>query len=110
MHEIHLFLGEGTIGAGNSLGFEPGGRHRVMLFVRQPAGSDHDFALATKRAEESGLLEVKFEQGGTFQPESIATLSPHLVAAYQRALSAGTGIIVYAQSADPKPAGPAGNA
>lgn len=31
MHEIHLFLGEGTIGEGNALGFAPGGRHRVLM-------------------------------------------------------------------------------
>ena len=106
MQEIHLFLGEGTIGEGNANGFAAGGRHRVIVFVRQAAGSAHDFAAATKRAEECGLVDVNLKEGGTFQPESLGTVPAHLVAAYQRAMSLGTGIIVYSQSGDPRSAEP----
>ena len=109
MHEIHLFLGEGTIGEGNALGFAPGGRHRVLIFVRQTPGAAHDFELATKRAQENGLTDVQLDQGGTFQAESLGSMSAHLIGAYQRAVSFGTGIIVYSQAGEPKSAGPAPN-
>ena len=109
MQEVHLFLGEGTIGQGNALGFAPGGRHRILVFVRQPAGAEHDFALATKRAQENGLVEVMLDQGGTFQAESLGSMSAHLIGAYQRAVSLGTGNIVYSQAGEPKSAGPAPN-
>lgn len=106
MYDVHLFLGEGTIGEGNALGFAPGGRHRILVFVRQPAGAEHDFALATKRAQEHGLTEVQLDQAGTFQAESLDQISAHLIGAYQRALTLGTGIVVYTQAGEPKSAGP----
>ena len=101
MFEVHVFLGEGTVSAGNPLGFKPGGRHRVLVFVRRGAGAEHDLASATRRAEESGLIDVKLEKGGTVQPEALGSLSPHLMGAYQRALKLGTGIIVYRQPLGP---------
>ena len=54
--------------------------------------------LATKRAQENGLTDVKLDQGGTFQAESLGSRSAHLIGAYQRAVPLGTGIMVYSQA------------
>ena len=60
-----------------------------------------------RSAQESGLTDVKLDQGGTFQAESLGSMSAHLIGAYQRAVSLGTGIIVYSQAGEPKSAGQA---
>lgn len=65
--------------------------------------------LATKRAQENGLTDVKLDQGGTVQAESLSSISAHLIGAYQRAVSLGTDIMVYSQAGEPKSAGPAPN-
>ena len=62
-----------------------------------------------RSAQESGLTDVKLDQGGTFQAESLGSMSAHLIGAYQRAVSLGTGNIVYSQAGEPKSAGPAPN-
>jgi hypothetical protein len=100
MCEVHLFRGEATVGHGNSLGYKPGGRHPVIVFSRQPVGSDHDFALATQRAEGGGLLDVTLHRGGTLRVESINSKSVQFGVAYERALSHGFGVIVYSEAVE----------
>ena len=95
MYEVHLFRGEGTVGDGNSLGYEAGARHPVIVFSRQPIASEHDFPLAKERAEGAGLLDVDLQRGGTLQVERIN--SPQFGDAYERALSSGFAIIVYSE-------------
>jgi hypothetical protein len=100
LYEVHVFRGEATVSPGNSLGYEPGSRHAAIVLSRQPRGSEHDFALAARLAEESGLLNVVLHRGGTLRVESINSMSPHFAQMYERALSEGVGIIVYSEAID----------
>ena len=100
MYEVHVFRGEATVGRGNSLGYEPGSRHAVVVLSRQPQGTDHDFALAARRVEESGFLNVDLHRGGNLRVESINSMSAHFGQSYERALAEGVGIIVYSDAFD----------
>jgi hypothetical protein len=93
--EIHAFQGEATVDHGNTLGYEPGSRHAVIVFSRQPAGSEHDFALAARRARENGLLDVRLDSAGRLRPEALGSKPREFGHAYESALEQGYGVIVY---------------
>src|SRR5688572_5781381 len=95
MYEVHVFRGSATVGAGNTLGYTPGGRHPVIVFSRQPAESESDFALATERAREDGLVDVTLDRGGKLLPESVNSMAPQFASAFESAMSGGFGVIVY---------------
>lgn len=97
MDEVHAFRGEATLDGEYTLGHAPGSRHAIMVFSRQPAGSDHDFALAARRAEENGLLAVTLESGGRVRPDAVATMPAEFARAYNSALEQGYGVIVYSE-------------
>jgi hypothetical protein len=96
MDEVHVFRGEATVDE-NAMGYEPGSRHAVMVFSRQPAGSDHDFALAARRAEENDLREVSLESGGKVRLEAINAMPAEFAQAYGNALELGYAVIVYSE-------------
>jgi hypothetical protein len=100
LYEVHVFRGEATVAQGNSLGYEPGSRHAIIVLSRQARDTEHDFALAVTLAEGSGLLKVALHRGGTLRVESINSMSPHFAKMYERALSDGVGIIVYSEAID----------
>lgn len=96
MYEIHAFRGEATIGGEYSAeGHEPGTRHAVIVFTRQEAGSELDFALAARRAHDNGLLDVSFDDGGRLRPEAIPSMPPEFADACRAALEQGYGVVVY---------------
>ncbi len=97
MYEVHAFRGEATVDAANTLGYEAGSRHAVIVFSRQEPGSELDFALAARRAHENGLLDVSFDDGGRLRPEAINAMAPEFTNAYQTALAQGYGVVIYSE-------------
>ncbi len=99
MYEVHAFRGEATLGSGYSfdLEHEPGTRHAVIVFSRQAPGSDLDFALAARLAQENGLVDVVFDDGGKLRPEAIESMPQEFANAYHAALEKGYGVVVYSE-------------
>ena len=95
--EVHAFRGEATLEGEYTVGYEPGSRHAVMVFSRQPSGSDHDFVLAARRAVENGLHNVSLADAGKVRPEAVGAMPPEFVQAYNAALEAGYGVIIYSE-------------
>ena len=95
MYEAHIYqaIATATVGAQSSL--RPGDRHAMLAFLRQPAGTDHDWAAAEAGIIEAGWTDVSFERAGTLTPERLNGKSEDFIAAFETAMGGGCGLIIY---------------
>lgn len=91
MSEIHVFTGS-AVSLSSATGYSAGERHALMVFLRQPVGSDHDWASAETLVAAESWGEVLLERGGTVGPDSAIGDFSEM---YQAALSNGGSIVVY---------------
>jgi hypothetical protein len=94
MYEIHLFLGIATAGVENQFGYPFGERHAMLVFSRQPVGTDSDWELAASHLDGSDWTEIEWERATIIDAPSPNT-HPTTQAAYDDALAKGSAIIAY---------------
>ena len=90
MHDVLVFLATGEAKAKNDFGCREGDLHSLLIFSRQPAGTEPDEALARRGAAFAGWKHVKLERSRRLQaipPE------PTLRAAYEDALELGSSVV-----------------
>jgi hypothetical protein len=94
MYEIGLFLGIAEVSEGNQLGYPIGERHALVVFSRQPEGSEPDWNLAKSHMQRCGWSDVEFEKASTLDPSAL-DLEPSARSSYDAAMINGSAIIVY---------------
>jgi hypothetical protein len=93
-HRIHIFRAEATASPGNAT-YRPGARHALMVFVRQPAEAEYDWANAELVTLEMGWEDVVISRAGTLNLQP-ATTDDVLNHAHRDAAANGSSIVVYA--------------
>lgn len=97
-YRIHIFLASGAAGPSNQFGYPGGERHALLILLRQPDGSDHDWDSAANHATEAGWTDVSTTKGGYLQADALQDIPAESVSAYEDALEQGSSIIVYADA------------
>ena len=92
MFEVHVFTGSAASSAA-STGYPPGERHALMIFLRQPGGSDHDWQGAEALVGAESWSDVSLERGGIVGSNS--TLG-NLAELHEAAMKNGGSFVVYA--------------
>jgi hypothetical protein len=92
MHEVHVFAGSAASLSEETTGYPAGERHALLVFLRQPAGSDHDWAAAEALVAAESWADVSLDRGGTIGPSS--TLGG-MTGMYDAAMANGGSIIIY---------------
>jgi hypothetical protein len=101
--EVHLFM---AVARAASTGRYPAGEHHPMLvFVRQRAGDDHDWAAAELVALRGGWTEIDFTKAGILPPEAADQPEEPFRSCYAEAVAQGSSIMVYETVVQPKPQG-----
>lgn len=95
MDEVHIFMAVAKASAGNELGYASGQKHALLIFVRQPYGSDHDWTRAEEIATNSGWSDVDISKAGSIESENVNGKDEIISASYEEALEAGSSIIAY---------------
>ncbi len=97
-HEVHLFSAAATV-------VPPAGkessntRHALLVFVRQPIGTDFDWEQAGRVVGDGGwddIVVTKAAKAALMPPSSDNTLRD----AYLSAMQNGSSLVVYAQAVD----------
>ena len=94
MYEIHLFLGIAAAREASKCGFSVGKRHAVLVFFRQPIGSDHYWNLAESCLEDAGWTQVALQKASTVDRSTLET-EPTARSAYEDAMARGSAILIY---------------
>lgn len=101
MYEIHAFFATAYATIESSGAYRPTDRHRMLAFLRQSAGINHDWALAESWINKAGWAKVKFERAGTLNPEFVSGKADYLVRAFESAMHNGFGFVVYEEVLPP---------
>ena len=94
MHKIWLFVGTAVASAQNASGCPAGEQHAIIVFLRQPRGSEADFEGASTVARDNGWKDVDLERAGTLEGEPLSS-DPDEIECYQSALEYGHAIMVF---------------
>ena len=94
MYEIHLFLGIAAAEETSKSAFPAGERHALLVFLRQPIGSDHYWSLAESCLEDAGWAQVALQKASTVD-RSVLEIEPTAQSAYEDAMARGSAIVVY---------------
>ena len=97
MYDIHLFQAIATAGAAPENTYRPGDRHAMLVFVRQAHGTNHDWALAEASVSKVGWTQISFRRAGTLSAEKLNGKSNEFVGAFEQAMNAGFGLVVYSE-------------
>jgi hypothetical protein len=92
--EIHVFRAEATVGPG-AMGRIPGRQHSLMLFLRQPHGTDHDWSRAETILREEGWLSPSLSRAGTLPMAPKEGIDQILAAAHTSAAEKGHSVVIY---------------
>jgi hypothetical protein len=95
--EVHLFNASAVPTSVCKGEYRSGDRHAVLVFLRQGAGTDHDWDAAEGNLNSSGWTQVKFNQASTLGADDLAGSADYLLGAYEEAAQNGFGFIVYAK-------------
>jgi hypothetical protein len=99
MYEIHLFLGTASAGKENKFAYAPGERHAVLVFSRQPIGTEHDWQFAASHLEGAGWTHIELQRAKNMDAPNLNT-DPTFSTAYEKALAQGGTVIVYTDPVD----------
>jgi hypothetical protein len=95
MHEIHLFNASAVATSVCGAAYRSGKRYAVLAFLRQDAGTDHEWDVAEGRMNHAGWTQVNFNGADTLAAGSLAGSAEYLVGAYEEAARNGFGFVVY---------------
>jgi hypothetical protein len=95
MYEIHLFLGTAAAGGATNSRFPAGERHALLVFFRQPIGSDHYWNLAESCLEDAGWAQVALQKASKVVDRSVLEIEPIARSAYEDAMIRGSAIVIY---------------
>ena len=93
-NEIHMFTAQATASPGNDR-FTAKARHALLVFIRQPVGSEYDNDNAIKVVEETGWEDVVIDKAAKLAAKPM-TSDPTLKIAHHEAAEKGSSIVVYA--------------
>lgn len=67
----------------------------MLIFHRQAAGTEHDWAQAEAGAADAGWTEVSIQRAGILNSESLNGKDTEFRDAFEYALHGGCGLVVY---------------
>ncbi len=103
--DVHVFLAAGSAKPDNDAGCRPGARHSLLIFSRQPEGTEADPALARKGAAYAGWTRVKLERSRRLAPAS-PPAEATLLAAFNDSLALGCSVVADRRELGSTPRGP----
>lgn len=99
--EVHLYAAVAMAESAES--HAAGQRHPMLVFLRQPVGTEHDLPAAAAVAESAGWVEVDFTKAGVLPAEAEPTMDEGFRTHYLAALDAGHSLLVYDSVVRPAP-------
>lgn len=91
--EVHIFLARGT--ASGTESFPAGQRHAMHIYLRQAAGSRHNWEAAELAALKNGWSQVEILKAGTLPADTPERQGEPERSCYKSALESGDAILVY---------------
>lgn len=102
LFEVHMFSAVARASA-RTPGRTPGHHHPLLIFVRQPAGSDHDLAAAAATAAAQGWDEVDITRAGTLPPDVETQIQEPVRSVYLATLAQGRAMVAFDAVVQPAP-------
>ena len=87
-----MFQGDATSRSQDVTGYPVGEKHALIVFLKQPEGSDHDWAAAEAIVAAAYWSNITLRRAGTLNGDSPRG---DLTESYQAALSSGSAIVIY---------------
>jgi hypothetical protein len=97
MYDVNLFFGTAAAMAGNQHSYPVGERHALLVFSRQPKGTEPDWLAAESIVTSKGWLDVQLQQASTVDPSTL-DVEPDARPSYEQALTDGWALIVFSES------------
>ncbi|MGQ0622149.1 MAG: hypothetical protein ACT4QA_19920 [Panacagrimonas sp.] len=97
--EIHMYLAVGK--AADGAAYPRDELHPMLIFLRQPTGSEHDLSVAESVALASGWTELDFTKAGTLPDDAQDQMEESFRACYRAAAEMGEAIMVYPAAVRP---------
>ncbi|MCV2350652.1 hypothetical protein [Paucibacter sp. Y2R2-4] len=69
----------------------------MLALLRQAKDSEHDWSTVKRWVEKAGWIGVNLERAGTLSPENLNGAADYLVRAFESAIHAQFGFVVYEQ-------------
>ena len=94
-NEIHMFTAQATASEKNDH-YTDKSRHALLVFIRQPVGTEYDRENARKTVEDTGWENIVIGKAGklALKPDTNDETLKH---AYLDAAETGSSIVVYAE-------------
>jgi hypothetical protein len=94
MYEVNLFMGTGAALDANQDAYPAGERHALLIFSRQPQGTEPDWAAAEAIVTSKGWCDVQLQEGSLVNPHMLDS-DPDARPCYEQALVHGWALIVF---------------
>jgi hypothetical protein len=99
--EIHLYMAVARSVTAHA--YLPDEHHPMLVFLRQPPGSAHDFDAAEQVILRGGWSEVDFTKAGILPPDAGERKDEPYASCYAAAVEDGDSLMVYDTVVQPAP-------